>query len=515
NIYETNDIDEQELKLIAEEYDFSFEKLIKFIKQFNHAKAIGSLLKIEEFDEFFLNDVLIKIESGHENLFNYHMKDELIGVLKQLIKQVKVMTAKYDVTVTNPPYAGNKYLPSELTQYLDKEYPNTKSDIFSAFIEYTFELTKESGQMGYLTPFVWMFISTYEKLRETIIQSKNISSLVQLEYNGFEAAMVPVCMFTLRNYKVDKKGEYIRLESFKGIDNQYIKTLEAVKNPNSDYRYSFNQNQLNLIPGKPIAYWASDNVVNAFKNSEILSNIGFSKKGLDTGKNDLYLRHWFEVSKDKINKKWFPLNKGGSYRKWYGNQNYLIDWENNGEKLKSLKSANIRNERFYFKESIGWSDLTSGDFGARYYPDGFIFEATGPSFFCKNIMETLGYMNSNVFNYFAKFTMSTMHYTNGSVAKMPYKKLQVDIEKIVEENVEISKDDWDSFENSMDFIVHPFLKYSNNLLEDTYLEWEKYKEHQYHKLKVNEEFLNEVFIELYNLNGELSPIVDEKKIVIK
>jgi len=288
------------------------------------------------------------------------------------------------------------------------------------------------------------------------------------------------------------------------VDYKDIKNAHPIQSlPIANDRFSIiNQENFKKIPGMPIAYWISNNVIDIYESSNKIKDVGFSKKGLDTGKNDKYLRMWFEVEFNKIGEKWYPLNKGGSYRKWYGNQLYVIDWENNGINLKQETNANIRNEKFYFKEGLTWSDLTSGKFGARYFPKGFIFEATGPCYFGNNLYEMLGYMNSKVFNYLAKLTMSTMHYTNGSVANMPYKNVDID-KQIVKENIEISKKEWDSYETSWEFSKSPLLENVFHTIKQAADRYANDMNADVEKLIQNEYIIDKFFIEKFNLSNEL------------
>ncbi|HLR92255.1 MAG TPA: BREX-1 system adenine-specific DNA-methyltransferase PglX, partial [Atopostipes sp.] len=254
-IQETNLVTHEEIAYLAGETEGDhYEEVKLFIDQFKHAKAIGSLIKMEPVDFNFLNNRIEELKKQENDIFELDFKERILPLFKGLLKQATIMEEEYDVFVTNPPYAGRKYVTKEVNDYLDKHYPDVKSDLFSSFIEYSFYATKKNGQIGLITPFVWMFISSFEKLRKIIVNGKNITSLVQLEYNAFEAAVVPVCVFTFRNYRVNIRGEYIRLADFKGIDNQPLKTIEAVQNPYVSYRYSFDQNLYKNIPQKPIAY---------------------------------------------------------------------------------------------------------------------------------------------------------------------------------------------------------------------------------------------------------------------
>src|SRR5699024_615936 len=261
-IQETNPLTEEDIAFLAGNISGeNYDKMKAFVNQFEHAKAIGSLIKVESFDLDFLNNRIENIEQQEHDMFELELKDRTLPLLYELIKQAKIMDQRYAVLVTNPPYAGRRYVTKEVNDYLDKHYSDVKSDLFSSFVEYSFSATKENGQTGFMTPYVWMFISTYEKMRKKIINDRNISSLVQLEYSGFDGATVPICTFTLRNYHSNTNGEYIRLADFRGAANQPIKTLEAIKHPEVSYRYSFNQENFNKIPGIPIAYWASNQVI--------------------------------------------------------------------------------------------------------------------------------------------------------------------------------------------------------------------------------------------------------------
>lgn len=490
--------------------------IIAIQKCFENGKQFGSLIRPPGVPyDIMLN----KIDEQLNNFINLDLYEqslilELEEKLKPLLLAGKYLLEQYEIVITNPPY-HNKYN-NELRTFIRNNYKDTHRDLFTAFITRTTEMTRKNGYTALMTPFTWMFISSHQKLREHILNNLTISSLVQLEYSAFEEATVPICTFVLQKQRNQTVGEYVRLADFKGADVQPIKVKEAVQNRNVDFRYSADSQSFMDIPGSPIAYWASDSILKAFKNNPSISDVGDSKKGLDTSNNSKFLRLWHEVNIEKMHKKWFPLNKGGSFRKWYGNQEYLIDWKFDGKELKKLKSSNIRNERFYFEEGISWTDLTSGDFSARYFPTGFIFDASGPCYFGNNITNMIAYMNSNVFNKMAKFIMPTMHYTNGSVAKMPYQKYEVN-SSIVKQNISLSKSDWDAFETSWDFKKHPFLQYQNNAttIEDAFNNWAAHAERRFYTLKENEEKLNKIFIDLYGLQDEITPNVDEKDVTVR
>lgn len=518
SIQETNILTEEEVAFLAgESSGESYEKMKAFIDQFKHAKAIGSLIKLEEYDKHFLQNRLTAIEELSGDLFELEMKERILSLFENLIKQATLMEMKYDVFITNPPYAGSKYLTPEVSAYLNTNYPDVKSDLFSSFIEYSFNATKENGQMGFMTPFVWMFISSYEKLRQKIINDRTISSLIQLEYSGFDGATVPICTFTLRNYYCGLSGEYIRLSDFRGAENQPTKTLEAVSNPKVYYRYTFEQQHFAKIPGSAIAYWAGSRILNLFSNTTALKDVAIFKEGITTANNDLFLRYWFEIPSNNFSKlsqsnnfKWIPYNKGGSYRKWYGNRDYVVDWSESGLKIKNYPGSSFRNPKYQCKEGGTFSALTSGRFSARYTEDGFAFDSKGTMFFSDDKLNSvICYLNSKVLNLMLQYVCSTLDYRFGTIEKLPFLEIDFDIKN----NIDLSKEDWDSFETSWDFKRHPLIKGEN--LKLAFMNWKKDCDERFDKLKSNEEELNRIIIETYNLQNEITPEVTDDEITIR
>jgi len=453
------------------------------------------------------------------------------------------MSQKYDVVVTNPPYMGNKGINDRLKNYISEKFEDVKSDLFSVFIVRNFDYAKPYGHLGYMTPFVWMFISSYEKLREIIIKNKSITSLVQLEYSGFEEATVPICTFTIRNTYLPAKGEYIRLSDFRGAEFQPIKTLEAVRNPNVNYRYSVGSSNFEKIPGMPIAYWVSDNIIKIFKKGKRLKTIGDTRQGMATSDNNRFLRLWFEVSLLKIGfncpnadaafiskKKWFPYNKGGFFRKWYGNNEYVVNWENNGKeildyatKLYRTPTRTIKSISEYFKKCISWSKISSGSIAFRFYGNGYIFDVAGCSIFFKDeemMKYLLGSLNTKIYKRILEIISPTLNYEAGQIANLPViidKNCKTNIDNLVYNNIQISRADWDSFETSWDFKKHPLLthKGNSNTIEQAFNNWSAFAEKQFNQLKDNEEELNRIFIEIYGLQDELTPEVEDKDVTIR
>ena len=515
----------------------NLNNLNKIIEDFEDAKEYGSILKLESIDKEILEREFNLLKESFNNneqetlIFN---EDEMIidineelELIENLIKQHTVMTDKFDITVTNPPYMGNSRMNGILKEYIDKNYSDVKSDLFAVFFIKCGEITKKKGYLAFMSPFVWMFIKSYEELRKIFIEEKTISSLVQLEYSGFEDATVPICTFVLQNSYTDKKGEYIKLSDFKGAKNQPIKTLEAVKNPNCNWRFQAKQKDFEKIPGSPIAYWVSDKIREIFEKNQKLGDVGEAKQGLATADNNRFLRLWNEVNYNKIGynilnsqealkskKKWFPYNKGGEFRKWYGNQEYLVNWENDGYEIKNFKNAVVRNPSYYFKESISWGLITSAGSSFRYFPKGFVYDVSGMSYFLeKNQFNYLGILNTKIYSDLTKIINPTINLQIGDILVLPATEIKNEkFNKLVQQNIDISKEEWDSRETSWDFE-----KLSLVDSKDLKTAYENYCNHwrdNFVQLHKNEEELNRLFIEIYDLQDEMDEKVSFDDITI-
>ena len=532
-IEESNNLSEKIKNKIK---DNNLNNLSKIIEDFEDAKEYGSILKLETIDKETLEKEFNLLKESLDNeqgtlIFNEDELDinieEDLELIESLIAQHITLTNKYETVVTNPPYMGNSRMNTVLKKYIETNYSDVKNDLFAVFFMKCGEITKKKGYLGFMSPFVWMFIKSYEELRKIFIEQKTISSLVQLEYSGFEDATVPICTFVLQNSYTDKKGEYIRLSDFKGAKNQPIKTLEAIQNPNCGWRFQAKQKDFEKIPGSPIAYWVSDKVREIFGKNKKLGEVGEAKVGLQTGDNNRFLRLWNEVSFIKIGynmtnsqealeskKKWFPYNKGGEFRKWYGNQEYLVNWENDGYEIKNFKNAVVRNPSYYFKESISWSKVSSSNFSMRFYQKGLLFADAGMSYFSnENLKYILGLSNSKLINKILSLLSPTLNFEVGHISNIPIiKKENTLVEKLVEENFNISKEEWDSRETSWNFN-----KLSLIDGEDLRTAYENYCNHwrnNFVQLHKNEEELNRLFIEIYDLQDEMDEKVSFDDITI-
>ena len=529
----------EDLHVSDEFYNFISDKVVrgnlkKVVKDFSDATELGSIIKIDEsIDLDSIEEVVagLDFESGLD-VFGYKKIQKQI--LKTL-KIIKVMTTKYEAVVTNPPYM-NKF-DKTLKKYLRDNYKNYSKDLFSVFIYHNVHQLVKGGYAGYMTPLVWMFIKTYEPLRHDIINNFKIDSLIQMEYSAFEEATVPIDTFVLKNSD-DKIGTYLRLSNFKGgMIVQEQKVLEAISDPTVKYLYHTDQSNFNKIPGSPIAYWASENLINDFERMTQFSSVAQPRAGMITGNNKLFLKMWQEVSDKKIGinissredaklslKKWFPYSKGGSYKKWYGNETYVVNWENDGQYMRNLKDkrgkipAHAFNLNFIFKPNITWNALTSSLFSARVNLKGHLYDASG-SFANvneKDIYYIAAFLNSKISNYILKVLNPTINFQKGNIANLPFEfKNKKIITKLGRENTVLSKQDWDAFETSWDFQKSPLLTQNAASLHQAYNSWSDEALTRFNQLKSNEEELNRIFINLYGLQDELTPEEDYKEVSVR
>lgn len=463
----------EDLKLLSES---EIDDIEYIIESFRYGKTIGSLLKIKPLNYDRVENSIKTIEAkAVPNLFNTTFLSDGIKLLKRLVKQAKVMSGKYDVMITNPPYIGISSMESPVKDYAITFYPNSKSDMFAMFMET--EFVKPNGFYAMINMHSWMFLSSYEKLRKSILTTKEIVNMIHLGAHAFEAIggeVVQTTSFVIRNVNIGGNGVYFRLVDSSNKEQDFLQNVEK-----SGGRFIANKNVYEAIPGKALIYWLSEAVISVFERGIRLSEIANPKQGLATGKNEKFVRLWYEVENDKTcydatdsiqamytGKKWFPYNKGGSFRKWYGNNDCIVNWENNGREICNNVDENGKllsrpqNTNYYFFESITWSKIATGPIAFRYKPNGHIFDVAGCSIFCEhdNLIYLLGAANSNVILELIKAVAPTLNYEVGQVAGIPIITDRTEeVKNIVSENIEISKSEWDSFEESWDFKKHPLI----------------------------------------------------------
>lgn len=437
-----------------------------------HLDEIGSLLNPTEAELASLcDDVKRFAEAGQASLFGANVAEKL----QQAKQTCETLARKFTCVVANPPYMGSSSFCPFMSKWVKKNYPDVKSDLFSSFIVRIMGLANDHGECGIMCPFVWMFIGSYEKLRNEIIDNRTFTSLIQLEYSGFAGATVPICTFTFHNSHVDGyKGGYIRLSDFAGAAKQAPKALEAIKNPDCGWFYRRDADTFKQIPGTPIAYWASDAEVSAFETMQRIEDSIDIRLGMTTADNERFVRLWWEISHSKETFratsaeeviKWCPYNKGGDFRKWYGNRYFVVNWEKNGEEIRNIKDSSGRirstvpNEGFYFRECLTWSKISSGAIAVRYLPGGSIFDVAGASGFGSNssINRCIAFLNSEVALHMLGFLSPTLNFEGGHIRSLPLADVSELSNKLVLECIRKSSSDYDSFETSWDFKRHPLV----------------------------------------------------------
>ena len=493
------------------------------VDTFRDAKELGSIITVEPKDYDGYMAYLDNCDGeGQLTMDDADWLQNTRPMLKALARQAKVLSAKYPVVCTNPPYLNK--MEGRLKPFVTENYKDYSGDLFSVFTYRNLMFCKQDGYCGYMTPFVWMFIKTYEKLREFIIQSKSITTLVQMEYSAFEEATVPICSFVLKNGKATENGLYFKLSDFKGgMDVQKQKVLEALADKNCGYFYEADQSNFSKIPGSPVAYWVSYAMIHAFNAGTALSSIASPKQGMATADNNRFVRKWYEPDFRKValpfsaDLKWYPYNNGGGFRRWFGFNTDIVNWENNGAAIKAFPKAYVRNERDYFKSGITWNAITSSDISVRYFNSGYIFSNAGMGIFSDehNLMLILSFINSAVAKSILSAISPTLNYNAGDIANLPIiasKDHDVQLVTTCKDCIQRSKDDWDSYETSWDFKRNPLV--IGNSLSAAYAAWKQECEDRFQQLKQNEEELNRIFIDIYGLQDELTPEVADKDITV-
>lgn len=532
---------EGELKRYAEAMgrDLFTPPVLTTLYQFEEADNFGSLIRPAEADVTPLLQTL-QGKDAPRDMQLYITHEKVLCALEQ----AAYLSQRYHVVIANPPYMGGKGMNARLGTWLKEQYEEVKSDLFSAFMVRNFKLALPKGQLGFMTPFVWMFISSYEKLRTLLIRSKTITSLVQLEYSGFDGATVPICTFTLENaHKPEFKGGYVRLSDFKGSENQGPRTLEAIQNPACGWFFRASAADFAKIPGSPVAYWVSLGVLNSFETGIPLGNFADVKRGMTTSDNATFLRFWPEVSfaqscrnaqsqqqATESKSKWFPYSKGGGYRKWYGFHEFFINWEESGRDVinfaKTINSSYTRtivNISYYFLPSVGFSYITSGPFSMRWIPEGFIYDSGGPGIFVNETKRLfiLACMNSIPAMLALKLLNPTLNLQIADVVRLPLPSYS-NFEKkyststTIQQLICLSQSDWDAYETSWDFTSLPFLasEYRKPTIAETYATLRLHWQSMTDEMQKLEEENNRIFIEAYGLQDELTPDVPLKEITL-
>lgn len=513
----------QDLKILSNEEVKSIKWLVE---KFIDAKTIGSLQKFEINNFEIIEKAVAKIKNNAViNIFNTAFLNDGIKCLERLIKQAKILSSKYDVMITNPPYVNINNLDSQMKEYANLNYGRSKADMFSMFIDHSFDFVVKNGFSAFMTPYVWMFIKSYEELRKMIFDSKHVETLIQLEYSALEEAIVPLCTFVLRNTKSFKNSSYFRLSDFRGgMAVQNTKFLEANSNKDCGYYYSSDSSEFKYIPGMPFAYWITPQVKDIFKNCKSVSHFGTPKQGMSTCDVNRFVKLWFEVDLNRTNiidrknhDNWVIYNKGGEYRKWYGNQENIVYWGKNGSELKKNKAA-LRNQDSYFDDFIAWTKLSSGSTAFRNFESDFLFDGAGGSLFLfdKHFKAyLLGWLNTKIVEHLLKVISPTLNYNESHIGELPvcYNEEIFDyVSEISSRCIKLAKEDWDEYETSWDFKKMPLIK--EGLLKEIYENYCAKKMQIITDMKKYEENISDSFSKVLNLNGAITTSVDDSEITL-
>ena len=532
----------REYKKEYNQYLKDYTEVAKYlVEEFKYAKELGSITNIEYSVEQLtkFNEYLTELKENKDTLGIIEQADilELYDLLKPLVRQAILLTQKYDVVITNPPYMAPDAIQKP---YVQKYYPDSKSDLFAVFIEKCHDFIKPNAYQAMITMHSWMFLSSFEKLRTKLLKDNTIINMAHLGARAFEeigGEVVQTTTFIFNNaYVKDYNSTFKRLVDYNSQDSKENAYL------NESNLYHSSATNFSKIPGSPVAYWVSQNLLNSFEKEKKIGEIADPRQGLATTDNAQFLRLWEEVSYLNINfdsenvieakksqMKWFPYNKGGDFRKWYGNNDYVVNYKNDGKEIKAnvlkkypyLKTPDfvVKNTQYYFKKCISWSLISSSATAFRYKQNGFIFDVSGMSLFSSdNLYYLLGLCNTKIAYIILNIVAPTINFQVGDIAKIPiiineYKKELV--ENIVKNNISLSKSDWDSFETSWDFKVHPLVKNHVNRISEAYKLWDEECEDRFNTLKSNEKELNRIFIEIYGLQDELTPEVEDKDVTVR
>ena len=511
-----------------------YQLLMRMLKRFVNAKTLGSLIQVPQEEEAELKvflDALYRLEQEGD----FQQKAAAKAFIP-FIQQAWILAQRYDAVVANPPYMGNGGMNSDLKKFAKTYFPDSKSDLFAMFMQHAFSLLKENGFNAQINMQSWMFLSSYENLRYWLLNNKAFITMAHLGARAFgqiSGEVVQTTAWVIKNsYIVNNQPVFFRL--IEGSEEQKKNELAS-----RDKRFDHTlQDNFMKIPGSPIAYWLSSPARYIFETSPAITSVATSAVGLQTGDNDRFLKYWFEVQNDKIylnaidrksalssQKKWFPCNKGGTFRKWYGNQEYVVNWEYDGIEIKNCVDENGKlrsrqqNSTFYFRESVSWSDVTSGDNAFRYIPKGFIFDATGHSSFYNNDSDLhlcLAFLNNIYCSYITKILNPTIHFHVGYFNRLPFpeeiKKHSGEIISLAKEAVSLSANDWNGFERSWEFKKNPLVAEKRSSLRDSFIVYKNNCHNNFNRLYEIEFKNNTLFLDLYKLQDEFNACPDASTI---
>ena len=480
NTITTAPLHDMGITLSQDEYDTAVKQVLRLLDELRDAKEYGSILTVTPCDWDLLRRFAVPRteDEGGQQLLGIHGEQIAAPLLQRLINIGEALSQQYDVVVTNPPYMAVSNAGAKVNDYVKKNFPDSKADLFAVFIERCGQMAKKNGYQAMITQHAWMFLSSFEKLRTKLL-AVDIVNMAHLGARAFEeigGEVVQTTSFVIRKSHIaDYKGEYCRLiepTSQQGKEDMFLA---------GENRYAADQSNFSKIPGSPVAYWLSLAALKCFDGA-VLSDFADTKTGMQTCDNNRFLRLWFEVDIQKeclhnanekttveTDVKWIPYNKGGDFRKWYGNQDYVLNWQHDGDEAKAYAvslykcvTRTIKNIPYFYRETISWSKISSGSIAFRYYPDGFIFDVAGCCIYCKNIdiLGLLGLVNSKVAKYFLNALSPTINFEAGHVNSIPIVNIGDGDENssvLTKSCISTAKKDWDSYETSWDFKRNPLV----------------------------------------------------------
>ncbi|HCN55897.1 MAG TPA: BREX-1 system adenine-specific DNA-methyltransferase PglX, partial [Leuconostoc citreum] len=509
--------------------------LRQLLSVFSHGDSLGSIIEINQAIDFKELQKLTKSNLLiNEDGFDAIEAGKMQQTLRNMLPVAKILSSRFTIAITNPPYMQASKMPKDLKAYVTSNYVDSKSDLFAVFIERLAKFVGSNGLYAMITQHQWMFLSSFERLRNKI-NKQSIINMAHLGTKAFEeigGEVVQTTAFVMQNTQMsDYVGAFVRLVDYDSQKKKQAAYLNAVNSTESKDVYRTNQTNFSRLPGMPISYWISEKIISAFQNP-LISEFGIVKSGIMV--NSSFSRMWYELNVGKIQfnaekiddmdgYKWFPVNSGGGYRKWYGFNETVLNLEDGGRDIiNDGRNYRLRDKKWYFKPGITWGRITSSDLSFRLSRQGNLFGDAGPMMFInRHIHFILGFSNSKVMKAMSEILNPTLNFQVEDMRNIPLILRHVDlIEKLVRTNVENSKVYWDAFERSWDFQVHPLIQHidehnRNWTLKEAFEEWKNEAQDRFDQLKDNEEELNRIFIDLYDLQDELTPDVEDKDVSVR
>lgn len=529
-IVESNHVDQFALEYFCNG-DAKLKKAMDtIISELHDAKEYGSILTVTPQDWSALYARFAEIKE------DIHISREVaLRGLLPLVQVAEALAQKYDVVVTNPPYMGSGGMGAKLTDFVKKSYPDSKSDMSTVCMEKSLSMCRKNGFMTMINIPVWMFLASYENFRNALLRDNTIINMIHPGRGIFGSDFGTTTFVFRKSNPCGYIGCYHRLFDAQGE----VKSNEEREKAFLDKKGQFYADQLNFskIPGNPVAYWVSDILMEAFAKEIFIGDICEPRVGMATANNDRFIRLWYEVGMDKIGlgmkcreeavnskKKWFPFAKGGEFRKWYGNNDYVVNWENDGIEIRNFKdekTGRIRSHNYnldyIFQSAITWTVISSAATSFRFCPEGFLYSNSGYGMFFphkNDIPAILGFLNTSVVMSILSVLSPTIGFESGYLRKIPYLSTPDEVTAVVNECISIARADWDSFETSWDFKHHPLLRKVPTIAE-AFEQWQAECDDRFNHLKSNEKELNRIFIDIYGLQDELTPEVEDKDVTVR